>query len=70
MCLIFLARQATGLCACRQKPQIRLSMDVRYQPIDEPGEAKSLLPHCNLNWEEIYLDWENENLKCYLRNLP
>ncbi len=55
---------------CRWKTQIRLSMDVRFQPIEEPVEAKSLLPHCDLTWEEIYLDWKKENLKYYWRNLP
>ncbi len=55
---------------CQQKEQIRLSMDVRYQPIDEPVEAKSLLPHCDLTWEEIYANWEKEDLKYYWRDLP
>jgi ectoine hydroxylase-related dioxygenase (phytanoyl-CoA dioxygenase family) len=36
---------------CQWKEQIRLSLDVRYQPIDEPVESKSLLPHCDLTWE-------------------
>jgi hypothetical protein len=34
--------------------QIRLSMDVRYQPISEIIEEKSLLPHCGLSWQDIY----------------
>ena len=55
---------------CQWKTQIRLSMDVRYQPIDEPVEAKSLLPHGDLTWEDIYQDWEKEDLKYYWRNLP
>jgi hypothetical protein len=47
------------------KEQIRLSIDARYQAADEPIEAKSLLPHCNITWEEIYSGWERDNLKYY-----
>jgi hypothetical protein len=51
------------------KPQvrdsIRLSLDVRFQPADEPIEEKSLKPHCDLTWEEIYAGWTNEALKYY-----
>jgi len=51
----------------RQKDQIRLSYDARYQPVDEPIEEKSLLPHCALTWEEIYADWQRDDLKYYWR---
>lgn len=45
---------------------VRLSCDFRYQPLNEPIEGKSLLPHCLLQeWEEIYKDWENTDLKYY-----
>ena len=44
---------------------IRLSIDARYQAISEPIEEKSLKPHCDLRWEEIYADWEQDNLKYY-----
>ena len=40
-------------------------MDVRYQPVSEAVEQKSLLPHCTLAWEEIYANWESDNLKYY-----
>lgn len=49
----------------KQREQIRLSMDVRYQPAGEAVEQKSLLPHCQLTWEEIYAGWESDNLKYY-----
>lgn len=49
----------------KQREQIRLSMDVRYQPVSEAVEQKSLLPHCELTWEEIYAGWERDNLKYY-----
>jgi len=51
----------------RFKQQIRLSMDVRYQPANEPINAKSLEPHCDLTWEEIYTDWQHDELKYYWR---
>ena len=50
------------------KEQIRLSLDVRYQPIDEPIEAKSLKPHCDLAWEDIYSSWKREDLKYYWKD--
>ncbi len=49
------------------RDRVRLSLDVRYQPADEPVEAKSLLPHCSLSWEQIYRDWNADNLKFYWR---
>ena len=55
---------------CQFKDQIRLSLDVRYQPLDEIVEEKSLLPHCPLSWEEIYADWQTDDLKYYWRRLP
>ncbi len=54
---------------CQHKELIRLSLDVRYQPLSEPVEAKSLLPHCDLTWDEIYAGWKNEDLKYYWRQL-
>lgn len=55
---------------CQLKDTIRLSLDVRYQPIDEMVEAKSLLPHCDLTWEQIYAGWQRDDLKYYWRKLP
>ncbi len=52
------------------KDQIRLSLDVRYQPVDEVIEARSLQPHCKLTWEEIYAGWQRDDLKYYWRHLP
>ncbi len=45
--------------------QIRLSIDARYQAIDEPIEEKSLKPHCKLTWEEVYADWPHDSLQYY-----
>ncbi len=47
------------------KDRIRLSFDVRYQPLDEVVEEKSLLPHCGLTWDEIYAGWDSDDLKYY-----
>ncbi len=45
---------------------LRLSCDFRYQPLNEPIEGKSLLPHCLLQeWEEIYKGWKNTDLQYY-----
>ena len=49
----------------QQTEILRLSMDVRYQPADEPIEEKSLLPHCELSWEEIYAEWAQDDLQYY-----
>jgi ectoine hydroxylase-related dioxygenase (phytanoyl-CoA dioxygenase family) len=49
----------------QDKAMIRLSLDVRYQPLSEPVEAKSLLPHCDLSWEEIYADWKDDTFQYY-----
>lgn len=51
--------------ASRHKDRIRLSIDARYQAIDESIEEKSLRPHCKLSWEEVYADWTDENLQYY-----
>jgi hypothetical protein len=54
--------------ACRRQREIRLSMDVRYQPATDPVEEKSLLPHCSLSWEQVYADWpEDDPLRYYWR---
>lgn len=55
---------------CQFRDRIRLSFDVRYQPLDEPVESRSLLPHCGLTWEQIYADWQSDDLRYYWQNLP
>jgi ectoine hydroxylase-related dioxygenase (phytanoyl-CoA dioxygenase family) len=49
--------------------QIRLSLDARYQSIDDVIEARSLKPHCDLTWEEIYAGWQRNDLQYYWQNL-
>jgi ectoine hydroxylase-related dioxygenase (phytanoyl-CoA dioxygenase family) len=55
---------------CQFRDRIRLSFDVRYQPLVEPVEINSLRPHCELTWEQIYADWKSNDLKYYWRDLP
>jgi predicted TIM-barrel fold metal-dependent hydrolase len=47
------------------KRRVRLSMDVRYQPASEPIEAKSLTNHAGVDWDDIYLGWDTEDLQYY-----
>jgi hypothetical protein len=68
--LIFPSYTVHKAMPCQSKGRIRLSFDVRYQPAGEPIEAKSLLPHCDLTWDEIYASWpDDDELKYYWRNL-
>jgi hypothetical protein len=74
----------------RFKDRIRLSVDVRYQPLSEPIEVAALSPHGavegryhdhesiaeedsvkrfgkSFGWEDIYKDWQRDDLKYYWR---
>ena len=44
---------------------LRQSIDARFQRPGDPIEEKSLLPHVNLAWEEIYAGWRNEEFQYY-----
>lgn len=52
------------------RDRVRLSFDVRYQPASQPIEAKSLLPHCELSWPEIYEGWKGDSLQYYWQKRP
>ena len=49
--------------------QMRVSLDNRYNPVGEPIAEHMLLPHLNnngeLTWEQIYEDWQSDELKYY-----
>ncbi len=45
--------------------RVRLSCDFRYQPIDQPIEERSLLPHGPYDWNDLYEGWHREDLKYY-----
>jgi len=50
---------------CQHRQFIRLSMDIRYQPKSEPVEIKSLYPHADIEWDDIYSNWVDDDLKYY-----
>ena len=55
-----------------QKDRVRLSCDLRYQPIHEEIEERSLLPHMAAHmgvagWDELYQDWKSDEFKYYWR---
>jgi len=54
-----------------QKDRIRISCDLRYQPVAKEIEERSLIPHMGVaTWDELYQDWERDDLKYYWKNLP
>jgi len=51
--------------------RLRMSMDVRYQPVAEPFCFDNANPDGQpLSWEEVYADWKSDDLKYYWRKLP
>jgi hypothetical protein len=50
-----------------QHPErVRLSVDYRYQPVDEDIEEKSLRVHGDVaTWDEVYADWPDSDLKYF-----
>lgn len=49
----------------RDRSRIRISMDVRYQSPLDPIEVRSLSPHADCGWDEIYGDWTDRELQYY-----
>ncbi len=49
--------------------RLRLSLDNRYQQVGDPISDHMLEPHgpCGLTWDEIYPEWESEDLKYFWR---
>jgi hypothetical protein len=54
--------------------RLRLSLDLRYQPLAQPVARDSLLPHratAEFGWREVYRDWQPEDpLRAYWERLP
>ena len=53
--------------------RLRLSMDARFQRVDQPIAPGSLEPHGKevRNWEQVYADWPADSpLKYYWRKFP
>ncbi|MEM7139516.1 MAG: phytanoyl-CoA dioxygenase family protein [Actinomycetota bacterium] len=50
--------------------RMRLSVDYRYQPVDEPLTDLVLQPHFGrLSWDEIYAGWDDDQWQHYWRDL-
>ena len=53
--------------------QLRISLDNRYQTIGDPICDEVTHPHLHgfssLSWDEVYRDWESEDLKYYWKDL-
>ena len=48
---------------------MRLSVDARYQPINEPvGEKYLGLPHQMKTWDDLQVGWEGDEYKYYRRD--
>ena len=48
--------------------RLRMSIDIRYQRINDPISPGNLQPHAQSStWEEIYADWPPSELKYYWR---
>lgn len=50
------------------RERVRLSLDLRYQRVDEAITPGSLTPHCDiLSWDEVYEGWTDQSLQYYWR---
>lgn len=57
----------------RTADRLRISLDNRYQGMDQPIAEHMLLPHLRthheLTWDEVYRDWRSHELQYYWRDL-
>tara|TARA_B100001093_G_scaffold381261_1_gene366782 strand:+ start:672 stop:1775 length:1104 start_codon:yes stop_codon:yes gene_type:complete len=71
-CLIFPALTIHKALPNVTEDQMRASLDNRYNPVGEPIAEHMLEPHLNnngeLTWEQIYEDWQSDDLKYFWRN--
>ena len=71
-CLIFPALTIHKALPNVTEDQMRASLDNRYNPVGEPIAEHMLEPHLNnngeLTWEQIYEDWQSDELKYFWRN--
>jgi len=49
----------------RHRDRIRLSCDIRFQPIDAEIHEGSLKPHIDASWDELYEGWKNSDVQYY-----
>jgi len=71
--LIFLALTVHKALPNLTEDRLRVSLDNRYQAVDDPIAEHMLEPHLNifnsLRWEDVYRNWKSDELKYYWKNL-
>ena len=54
--------------------RLRVSLDNRYQAVDDPIAEHMLDPHLSnfspFGWEQVYQDWDSDDLKYYWKKQP
>ncbi|MEE2990388.1 MAG: phytanoyl-CoA dioxygenase family protein [Planctomycetota bacterium] len=54
--------------------RLRVSLDNRYQAVDDPIAEHMLEPHLSnfspFGWEQVYQDWDRDDLKYYWKQQP
>jgi ectoine hydroxylase-related dioxygenase (phytanoyl-CoA dioxygenase family) len=72
-CLIFHSLTVHQALPNRTADRLRISLDNRYQGLDQPIAEHMLLPHLRshheLTWEEVYRDWRLPELQYYWKKL-
>jgi hypothetical protein len=63
--LTFTSQTVHKALKSQHRDRMRLSCDVRFQPVDEPIHEASLKPHCGVPWEELYAGWQNPAVQFY-----
>jgi hypothetical protein len=71
--LIFLSLTVHQALPNKTADRLRISLDNRYQGLDQPIAEHMLLPHLRshheLTWEEVYRDWKSTDLQYYWKKL-
>ncbi len=72
-CLIFHSLTVHQALPNNTEDRIRVSLDNRYQAYEIPIAEQMLVPHLSnltmgYGWEEVYADWESDDLKYYWKN--
>ncbi|MCZ6632555.1 MAG: phytanoyl-CoA dioxygenase family protein [bacterium] len=71
--LIFLALTIHQALPNWTEDRLRVSLDNRYQAVGDLTAEHMLTPHLSnfsgLSWDEVYADWESEDLKYYWKDL-
>lgn len=71
--LIFPALTVHKALSNLTEDRLRVSLDNRYQAMGDPIAEHMLLPHLNifsaLSWDDVYRDWESDELKYYWQDL-